>query len=103
MTAVPVTIRRTVSLEIDGDEVRVFEGSTILDACRSRGLDIPTLCFGETLQPVNACRVCMVEVEGSRVLVPSCARQAEDGMVVRTASDSVRHLQDGARVPRIER
>jgi len=91
MTVVPVSIRRTVSLEIDGDEVRVFEGSTILDACRSRGLDVPTLCYAETLKPVNACRVCMVEVEGSRVLVPSCARKAEDGMVVRTASDRVRH------------
>jgi predicted molibdopterin-dependent oxidoreductase YjgC len=91
MSAVPVTIRRTIELEIDGEPVRVREGATILDACRSRGLDIPTLCFGETLTPVNACRVCMVEVEGSRVLVPSCARTAEAGMVVRTASERVRH------------
>jgi predicted molibdopterin-dependent oxidoreductase YjgC len=91
MTVVPVTIRRIVTLEIDGEEVRVFDGSTILDACRSRGLDIPTLCYAESLTPVNACRVCMVEVEGSRVLVPSCSRKAEDGMVVRTASDRVRH------------
>ena len=80
-----------VELEIDGEKVRVFEGSTILDACRSRDLEIPTLCYGETLTPVNACRVCMVELEGSRVLVPSCARKAEDGMVVRTASERVRH------------
>ncbi len=91
MSAVPVTIRRTVELQIDGDAVRVPEGSTILDACKARGLDIPTLCYGETLTPVNACRVCMVEVEGSRVLVPSCARKAEDGMVVRTRSDRVDH------------
>jgi predicted molibdopterin-dependent oxidoreductase YjgC len=91
MSAVPVTIRRTIELEIDGEAVRVPEGSTILDACRSRGQDIPTLCYGETLTPVNACRVCVVEVEGSRVLVPSCARKAEPGMVVRTASDRVRH------------
>jgi predicted molibdopterin-dependent oxidoreductase YjgC len=91
MSAVPVEIRRSVELEIDGEPVRVREGATILDACRSRGLEIPTLCYGETLTPVNACRVCMVEVEGSRVLVPSCARKAEDGMVVRTASERVRH------------
>jgi predicted molibdopterin-dependent oxidoreductase YjgC len=91
MSAVPVTIRRTIELEIDGEAVRVPEGSTILDACRSRGQEIPTLCYGDTLTPVNACRVCMVEVEGSRVLVPSCARKAEPGMVVRTASDRVRH------------
>ena len=74
MSAVPVTLRRMVELEIDGQAVRGREGETILDACRRSGLDIPTLCFGETLTPVNACRVCMVEVEGSRVLVPSCAR-----------------------------
>jgi predicted molibdopterin-dependent oxidoreductase YjgC len=91
MSAVPVTITRTVELEIDGEPVRVREGSTLLDACRSRGTEIPTLCFGETLTPVNACRVCMVEVEGSRVLVPSCARKVEDGMVVRTASERVMH------------
>jgi predicted molibdopterin-dependent oxidoreductase YjgC len=91
MSAVPVTLRRTVELEIDGETVRAREGETILQVCRRQGLEIPTLCYGETLTPVNACRVCMVEVEGSRVLVPSCARKAEDGMVVRTASERVRH------------
>ena len=60
MSAVPVALRRFVELEIDGEKVRVFEGSTILDACRARDLEIPTLCFGESLTPVNACRVCMV-------------------------------------------
>jgi predicted molibdopterin-dependent oxidoreductase YjgC len=91
MSAVPVTLRRTIELEIDGEIVRAREGETILQVCQRQGLEIPTLCYGETLTPVNACRVCMVEVEGSRVLVPSCARKAEDGMVVRTASERVRH------------
>ena len=91
MTLTPVEIRRTVEVLIDGEPVRVREGATILDACRSRGMDIPTLCYGDTLTPVNACRVCMVEVEGSRVLVPSCARKVEEGMVVKTDSDRVRH------------
>jgi predicted molibdopterin-dependent oxidoreductase YjgC len=91
MSAVPVSLRRTVELEIDGQAVRAREGETILEACRRQGHDIPTLCYLETLTPVNACRVCMVEVEGSRVLVPSCARKVEDGMVVRTASERVRH------------
>ncbi|MEP6641911.1 MAG: 2Fe-2S iron-sulfur cluster-binding protein, partial [Gaiellales bacterium] len=91
MSAVPVTLKRTVEFEIDGETVRAREGETILQVCRRQGLEIPTLCYGETLTPVNACRVCMVEVEGSRVLVPSCARKAEDGMVVRTASERVRH------------
>jgi predicted molibdopterin-dependent oxidoreductase YjgC len=91
MSAVPVTLKRTIELEIDGETVRAREGETILQVCRRQGLEIPTLCYGETLTPVNACRVCMVEVEGSRVLVPSCARKAENGMVVRTASERVRH------------
>ena len=91
MSAVPVTLRRTIELEIDGEAVRGREGETILQVCRRQGLEIPTLCYAETLTPVNACRVCMVEVEGSRVLVPSCARKVEDGMVVRTASERVHH------------
>jgi predicted molibdopterin-dependent oxidoreductase YjgC len=91
MSAVPVTIRRTVTLNIDGEDARVPEGATILDACKTRDQEIPTLCYGDTLTPVNACRVCVVELEGSRVLVPSCARKAEDGMVVKTDSERVRH------------
>jgi predicted molibdopterin-dependent oxidoreductase YjgC len=82
--------RRRVPLTVDGASVTVSEGSTILDACRSAGIEIPTLCFGDTLTPVNACRVCMVDVEGSRVLVPSCSRRAEEGMVVTTTGDRAR-------------
>ena len=83
--------QRTVSLTIDDAQVEVPEGSTLLDACAQRGIDTPTLCYGETLQPVNACRVCVVELEGARTLVPACSRVAEDGMVVRTDSERVRH------------
>jgi predicted molibdopterin-dependent oxidoreductase YjgC len=82
---------REVELSIDGATVRVPEGTTILDACRREGKEIPTLCYLETLHPVNVCRACVVEVEGSRVLVPSCSRPVEQGMVVRTESDRVRH------------
>jgi predicted molibdopterin-dependent oxidoreductase YjgC len=77
-------------LTIDGQEVSVTEGSTILDACRSLGIDTPTLCYADTLTPVNVCRVCVVEVEGARVLAPSCSRKAEPGMVVHTDSPRVR-------------
>jgi predicted molibdopterin-dependent oxidoreductase YjgC len=83
--------RRPVELMIDGEQVRVLEGATILDACRQRGASIPTLCYSDTLHPVNVCRVCVVEVEGSRVLVPSCSRKVEAGMVVQTDSERVRH------------
>jgi predicted molibdopterin-dependent oxidoreductase YjgC len=80
-----------VEIEIDGTPVKVFEGQTILDACRKVGCDTPTLCYGDTLAPKNACRVCVVEVEGARVLAPSCSRKAEAGMKVRTDSERVRH------------
>jgi predicted molibdopterin-dependent oxidoreductase YjgC len=81
---------RMVELEIDGHAVRVFEGSTILDACAALGIDTPTLCFGETLRPANVCRVCVVELEGARVLAPACSRKVEPGMVVKTDSERVR-------------
>lgn len=79
----------TVTLTIDDRAVTVDDGATILDACRSVGADQPTLCYLETLTPINVCRVCVVEVEGSRTLVPSCSRVAEDGMVIRTNSPRV--------------
>src|SRR5690348_16052119 len=80
-----------VAVTIDGSEVLAREGSTILDACRRMGVDTPTLCQLETLTPVNACRVCVVELEGSRVLVPACSRKVEAGMKIRTDSERVRH------------
>jgi predicted molibdopterin-dependent oxidoreductase YjgC len=94
MTTTPVLlgpIRRIVTLTVDGTQVRVPEGATILDALNDQRADTPTLCWASNLHPVNACRVCVVEVENSRALVPSCARAAEDGMVVRTDSAKVRH------------
>src|SRR5437870_12472321 len=83
--------RRLVKLTIDGREFEVAEGSTILDACRRMQIDTPTLCQLDNLTPVNVCRVCVVEVEGARVLVPACSRKVEPGMKVTTDSDRVRH------------
>jgi NADP-reducing hydrogenase subunit HndD len=88
---VAVSLVREVALTIDGREVRVPESSTILQACRALGIHTPTLCYLENLTPVNVCRVCVVEVENARVLVPACSRQVEAGMVVRTDSERVRH------------
>jgi predicted molibdopterin-dependent oxidoreductase YjgC len=82
--------KRVVELTVDGQSVRVTEGSTILDACRRIGIDTPTLCYGDTLTPVNVCRVCVVEVEGARALAPACSRKVEEGMVVHTDSERVR-------------
>ena len=82
---------RQVELTIDGEKVQVPEGTTLLEACKEKGTEIPTLCYLETLHPVNVCRVCVVEVENSRVLVPSCSRKVEPGMVVKTDTERVRH------------
>lgn len=87
----PASPRRPVRVTINGRQVSVPEGATLLQATREAGVDTPTLCFLETLTPVNACRICVVEVEGSRTLVPACSRIAEDGMVVSTESERV-HL-----------
>ena len=83
--------KRLVAVSIDGRDVEVTEGSTILEACRRMSIDTPTLCQLDTLAPVNVCRVCVVELEGSRVLVPACSRKVEAGMKIRTDSERVNH------------
>lgn len=88
--APPPRKRAMVELKIDGKTVSVPEGSTILDAAKKLGIDTPTLCFLDTLTPVNVCRVCVVELEGSRTLVPACSRKAEQGMSIKTDSERVR-------------
>ena len=98
VTLVPVgrpepSPRAPVTLTIDGRSVSVPEGTTILGACASIHTVVPTLCYLETLRPVNACRLCVVEVEGARVLVPSCSRQVDTGMVVHTRSARVVHAR----------
>lgn len=79
-----------IELTVDGQLVKVSAESTLLEACAARGLDTPTVCYHPNMTPVNVCRVCVVELEGSRTLVPSCSRKAEQGMVVRTDTDRVR-------------
>jgi predicted molibdopterin-dependent oxidoreductase YjgC len=80
----------SVEVTIDGVAVSVPAGTTILGACREQDIDTPTLCYAENLTPVNVCRVCVVEVAGSRVLVPACSRTVEAGMDIQTDSERVR-------------
>lgn len=82
--------RPSVEIKIDGHAVAVPEGSTILDAAKKLGIETPTICFLESLTPVNVCRVCVVELEGSRTLVPACSRKVEPNMSIKTDSDRVR-------------
>ncbi len=86
-----MTQEALIEITVDGRPVTIPRGATLLEACRSQGIDTPTLCYVETLTPVNVCRVCVVEVENSRTLVPACSRPAEPGMVVHTDSERVRH------------
>lgn len=79
-----------VRLTIDGKEVSVEQGATVLDAARELGIEIPTLCHVDGLDPVSACFLCCVQVEGHRTLSPSCALPAADDMVVVTDSDEIR-------------
>ena len=78
-----------IKFTIDGKEVEVNEGQTILDGARKLGIDIPTLCFLKEINEVGACRMCLVEVEGTRGLVTSCVYPAADGMVVRTNTPQI--------------
>jgi NADH:ubiquinone oxidoreductase subunit E/NAD-dependent dihydropyrimidine dehydrogenase PreA subunit len=83
-------------LTIDDVEVRVPQGSTILNAAEETGIIIPRLCHEEGLRPSGNCRVCVVEVEGSRALVGSCHTPASEGMVIATRSPRVKKARKAA-------
>ena len=79
----------TLSLMIDGQEVSVEHGKTLLDAARENGVDIPTICFHEATTANGLCRMCVVEVEGMRLLQPACIVKAAANMKVQTRSAKV--------------
>lgn len=83
----------TITLTINGIEVTAPKGATVLEAARSAGIYIPTLCYHPDLKPEGACRLCLVEVTGGRGLVASCVYPAADGMVVRTNTAKVREAR----------
>jgi NADP-reducing hydrogenase subunit HndD len=78
------------TLTVDNVKVEVSDGTTILDAAKQAGIKIPSLCYLKDVQSIGACRVCMVEVEGAKTLVASCAMPAAEGMKVRTNTKRVR-------------
>ena len=80
---------KEINLTINGKEVSGRPGTTILEAARENGIDIPTLCHIPDLLPIGACRLCVVEVEGSRTLVGSCHTPVAGGMVIQTHSPKV--------------
>ena len=78
-----------IKLKIDGNDLEVEEGTTILEAARKINIDIPTLCYMKGINEIGDCRMCLVEIEGRRNLVASCIQKAEEGMVVRTNTEKV--------------
>ena len=79
---------QTVELTIDGEAVTVTAGTTIWQAAKEQGIDIPVLCHSERMTPVGVCRMCVVET-GERTLAPSCMRECTNGLEVKTSSDKV--------------
>lgn len=78
-----------INLTIDGIDVKVKSGTTILEAAKQAGIDIPTLCFLKDINEVGDCRMCIVEVEGRRGFATSCIQKVEEGMVVKTNTPNV--------------
>lgn len=79
----------TVKLSIDGQEVTTQPGSTVLEAAQQADISIPTICWHEATTSNGLCRMCVVEIEGMRLLQPSCIVKAADGMKVQTRSERV--------------
>lgn len=81
----------TITLQIDGKEVKATKGMTVLESAREAGIEIPTLCYHEKLEPYGVCRICSVEVEkkGKTRIVASCGFPVEQGLVVRTRSPRI--------------
>jgi len=79
-----------VTVTIDGKQIEVSEGTTVLRAAQSAGIDIPTLCDHPHLTPYGGCRLCLVEVEGARTLQPSCTMPVNNNMVVHTDTQKVK-------------
>ena len=78
-----------ITITINGLQITGREGMTILEVAQENGVDIPTLCYRPELPPIGACRICVVEVEGSRTLVGSCHTPITPGMVIHTHSPKV--------------
>jgi NADH dehydrogenase/NADH:ubiquinone oxidoreductase subunit G len=79
----------TITLTIDEQPVSVEQGTTLLDAARSIGKDVPTICYHQATTSNALCRICVVEVDGQRLLQPACIVKAAPGMKVHTASERV--------------
>jgi len=78
-----------ISLTIDGRQVKGEDGNTVLDVCKANGIYVPTLCHKDGLSDVGACRMCVVEIERERRVMPACTYPARDGLVVKTHTEKL--------------
>ena len=88
-----ITQRNFVSIKINGKSYFGDPTETILQISKRNGIEIPHLCYKEGMRPDGNCRACMVEIEGERVLQPSCVRTISDGMIINTDSNRVKSSQ----------
>jgi formate dehydrogenase major subunit len=89
----PVATTETVTVTIDGHDVTVPAGTSVLRAATEAGVEIPKLCATDSLKAFGSCRMCLVEIDGARGVPASCTTPCSDGMVVATGTDEVRRLR----------
>ena len=77
-------MEKILNINIDGKNITVPEGTTILEATKKAGIDIPTLCFLKDINEIGDCRMCVVKVEGRRGFTTSCITKVEEGMIIKT-------------------
>src|ERR1700688_709384 len=87
------TSERLITLEIDGVEVTVTAGTSVMRAATEAGVNVPKLCATDSLEPFGSCRLCVVEIEGRRGYPASCTTPVEAGMKVRTQTDKLQSLR----------
>src|SRR5262245_11591912 len=86
---------QSVTLEIDGAQVTVPGGTSVMQAAMTAGVKVPKLCATESLEPFGSCRLCLVEIEGRKGYPASCTTLVEPGMKVRTQTDKLSGLRRG--------
>lgn len=78
-----------INIEIDGKKIIADEKKNILEIAIENNIDIPSLCYHPDIYPKEACRLCMIEIEGKRGLFTSCSTYPEEGMIIRTSSEEI--------------
>ncbi len=84
---------KTISLKINGKEVKAAEGDTLLDAAEEAGIHIPNLCYLKGMRGIGACRMCLVEVEGGKGTVTACTAKVKEGMAINTNTENLKEMR----------